>query len=107
MRRLRPPGHLAKTSRDLWRALVNDYRIDDAGGLAILTSGCEALDRATEARKQIDADGMTIVDRFGVKKGHPLLAAERDARSGFLQAMRALNLDLEPLRDGPGRPPGR
>jgi hypothetical protein len=46
-------------------------------------------------------------DRFDVMKPHPLLAAERDARSQFLQGLKSLNLDLEPLRDRPGRPPGK
>ena len=29
----------------------------------------------------------------------------RDAESRAAAALKALNLDLEPLRDGPGRPP--
>ncbi len=47
---------------------------------------------------------MTI-DRFVQRKPHPLLAAERDARAQMLAALKALNLDLEPLKDR-GRPPG-
>jgi hypothetical protein len=48
-----------------------------------------------------------VVDRYGRTKAHPLIAVERDARAALHRAMRELNLDLEPLRPGPGRPPGR
>jgi len=50
---------------------------------------------------------MTLSDRWGQLKINPLCAVERDARAQFMAAMKALNLDLEPLRDKPGRPPGR
>jgi hypothetical protein len=46
-------------------------------------------------------------DRFGAPKPHPLLPIERDSRAAFLAGMKALQLDLEPLRDHPGRPGGR
>ena len=45
-------------------------------------------------------------DRFGQVKSHPLLSVERDSRAQYLAALKALNLDLEPLRDKPGRPGG-
>lgn len=101
------PGHLSKESKRLWKKLISEYDIQDAGGLAILKAGLEALDRATAAREAIDKDGLTIVDRWGVPKPHPLLPAERDARAAWMHALKNLNLDLEPLRDRGGRQPGR
>lgn len=59
------------------------------------------------AQEAIRAEGMTVLDRFGQRKAHPLLPAERDARAQMLAALRALNLDVEPLQDRPGRPAGR
>jgi hypothetical protein len=50
---------------------------------------------------------MMFNDRFGAPKPHPLLPIERDSRQAFLAGMKALNLDLEPLRDRPGRPSER
>jgi hypothetical protein len=41
-----------------------------------------------------DADGEAVTDRFGQIRQHPLIPAERDAKSSFLSAMRSLNLDL-------------
>jgi hypothetical protein len=59
------------------------------------------------AQKQIKTDGETYRDRFGQIRAHPLLPVERDARAQYLAGLRALNLDVEPLRDRPGRPGGR
>lgn len=100
------PGHLSKEAKLIWKELTTEYGIDDAGGLAILKTGLEAYDRATGARLAIDKEGLTITDRFGTPRPHPLLACERDARAQWLAALKAMNLDIEPLRDGPGRPPG-
>jgi hypothetical protein len=36
-----------------------------------------------------------------------LLPVERDSRAQWLAALKALNLDLEPLHDKPGRPGGK
>lgn len=103
-----PPKHLSLKAKRLWKALLVEWpSIGDVAGLAILATGLEAFDRATGAREGIDRDGLTITDRFGVQKPHPLLACERDARAQWLAALKALNLDIEPLRDRPGRPPGR
>ena len=97
--------HLTEESKELWRIFTEEYGIDDSGGREILKTGLEARDRASGARKAIDAEGMTILDRFGCRKPHPLLAAERDSRAQYLAALRALNLDLEPVKPV-GRPPG-
>ena len=48
-----------------------------------------------------------IKDRFGQKREHPLLAAIRGLEALKRQALKSLNLDIEPLRDKPGRPGGR
>ena len=109
----RAPGHLTKESKRLWRDLLEEYSINDAAGLRILRTALEANDRAQAARETIDGkdgkkgEGMQVKDRFGCKKPHPLLTVERDARAGFLAGLKALNLDLEPLRDGRGRPGGK
>jgi phage terminase small subunit len=100
-----PPKHLSRSSKQLWRDLTTEYSLDDAAGLRILRSALESLDRAEAAREAIARDGLLIKDRWGQDKVNPLCAVERDARSSFLHAMKALSLDLEPLRSGPGRPP--
>lgn len=103
----RAPGHLSAEAKKIWKSLLDEYGITDAAGLKILQSSLEAYDRAQFARKAIDMDGMTTLDKAGQVKAHPLLACERDSRAAFLAGLKALNLDLELLRDRPGRPGGR
>ncbi len=100
----RPPARLSAEGRKLWRDIVAEYAIGDPAGLAILGSTCEALDRMRDAQKEIKRDGSTTLDRFGQRKVHPAVLIERDSRAAVLAGLKALNLDLEPLRDRLGRP---
>ena len=102
-----PPEHLSQEARAFFKSISEDYLITDAAGLKILTVACEAYDRAQAARAKIDEDGLTVTDKFNQIKPHPLLSNERDSRAAFLAGLKALNLDIEPLQNGPGRPPGR
>src|SRR5688572_1775028 len=105
-RRPQPPRALSTEARRRWRELVAEYGIQDAAGLQVLTTYAEAFDRMRSAQVRIDKEGATFTDRFGQPRPHPLLAAERDARAQMLAALKLLNLDVEPLRDRPGRPGG-
>ena len=100
------PAHLSQEARRIFKDLSADYGIEDCAGLRILRVACEAFDRAQAARRTIDEDGMTVIDKAGQLKPHPLLPIERDNRAAFLAGLKALNLDLEPVK-GIGRPPGR
>jgi len=104
---IRPPGHLTKESKRIWKDLLNEYGIEDVAGLKILRVALESFDRAQAAREAIDKDGMTVIDKNLQLKPHPLLPIERDSRAAFLAGIKALSLDLEPLRDKPGRPGGK
>jgi phage terminase small subunit len=99
----KPPGHLKAGGRRLWTDIVTQYRIADGAGLALVTTAAEALDRIREAQAAIRKHGALVADRYGGVKQNPACFLERDARAGMLSALRALNLDLEPLRDR-GRP---
>ena len=99
-----PPSTLSEAAATLWRQLQTEYQISDKGGLIILTAACESYDRMREASIIVEREGMTIKDRFGQDKVHPAFIAERDSRAAMLQALKMLNLDLEPLK-AVGRPP--
>lgn len=101
------PKGLSAPALAFWRGVQADYNIADSAGLALLEVAARAWDRFEGARKVLDAEGPVIKDRWGQSKPHPAANVERDARAGFLAALRALNLDLEPLKNGPGRPGGR
>jgi phage terminase small subunit len=101
-----PPRHLSKASKAWWRQIVSDFELADWQH-RILTSAGEAFDRATQAREQVDAEGLTVADRFGQRRPHPLLAVERDSRTAFLRATRELALEVDGPVSSPvsARPP--
>ena len=98
------PDHLRDPGRAFYTSVAGEYGINDAAGVALLMTAAECVDRMRAAQASIAEHGELVIDRYGAPKLNPACALEKDARSGFLAAMRALNLDLEPLRDGPGRP---
>jgi P27 family predicted phage terminase small subunit len=106
MRIKKAPDHLSKEAKEMWEGVLTEYKIEDVAGLKILQASLEAWDRAQASREVIDLEGMQVKDRFKQMKAHPLITVERDARSQFLQGLKALNLDLEPIKNI-GRPPGR
>ena len=99
----KPPKDLAESGRRLWAAVVDSFVLE-AYHLDVLEQCCRALDRAEACRVQIEAEGVTVVDRFGQTKPHPLLPAERDARSAFRMLYREMKLDEDEPRPM-GRPP--
>ena len=104
----KPPKHLKADGRNLWRKLVAEYAIDDAEGITLLTMACEAWDRAKQAASEIELHGLLITNpSTGAVKSNPAATIERDARTSMLHALKALGLESEPKRQGPGRPPGR
>jgi len=96
---LKPPRHLKAAGKTLWNDIVHQYRIADGAGLALVTTAAEALDRMREAQAAIRQHGALVADRYGGVKQNPACFLERDARAGMLSALRALNLELDPLRD--------
>ena len=100
-----PPAYLGATGADLWREIVKVYVFDDRGAYETLAQACSAADRAEACRVQINNDGELIRTKSGVRD-HPLIKHELAARAFVVRTLARLGLDLEPVRDGPGRPPG-
>jgi hypothetical protein len=98
-----PPRRLAEPGRSLWKRVTAEYKIDDAGGVEILTLACESLDRAEALHAQIERDGPVIVTRNGVKD-HPALKHELSNRAFVARSLSRLGLNFEPTRPI-GRPP--
>lgn len=101
-----PPRGLSAEARKLWKDILREYSITDPAGLSILRAGLESFDRASTAKRLLDVEGAVVRDRWGQSKVHPAAGVDRDSRAAWLSALKQLNLDLEPLRDGPGRPGG-
>ena len=101
-----PPKDLSRAAKAWYRRLMHEFAIEDEAGRLLLLTAMQAFDRAEDARDLLRKDGITTTDRWGQVKSHPATIIERDSRSGMLAALKSLNLDIEPLRDRLGRPPG-
>jgi phage terminase small subunit len=96
---LLPPAHLGEAGTRLWSDIVRQYRIGDGAGLVLVTTAAECLDRMRQAQEAIREHGLLLADRYGGKRQNPACVVERAARDGMINALKALNLNLEPLRD--------
>lgn len=103
---MKSPSKLSADAQTWWDKIKLEYGIRDQAGLLLLQCALEAFDRMRQAQATIEEHGICIVDRYNQLKSNPACAVERDSRSQMMQALKLLNLDLEPLRDGQGRPPG-
>ena len=91
---LQAPRHLSPASRKLFRQLAGDYELDrEPHALETLRLACEALDRCSEAREVLAAEGVIVRDRFGQVRAHPAVAIERDSRLAVLRGFRELALE--------------
>jgi P27 family predicted phage terminase small subunit len=99
----KPPATLGQPGRALWRSVMQQYDIIDAGGVAILQQACAAADRAAECAEIIAKDGPVIRTKHG-PKDHPLLRHELASRALVCRLLARLGLDVEPIRAGVGRP---
>jgi hypothetical protein len=91
---LQPPRLLGKAGLRLWRAVVGEYDLADAGGVELLCLACQALDRAEACRVQIDRDGEMVRTKTGARE-HCLLKAELANRAYVSRAISRLGIDGE------------
>lgn len=101
------PPDLSAAAKEWWTKLTAEYQLEDAAGLLLLETALQAFDRMHQARELITKHGAVTLDRFDQLRPNPATTIERDSRAAMLGALKALNLDIEPLHDGAGRPPGK
>src|SRR5262245_48110765 len=99
------PRGLSAAARKWWARINETYILDD-GSRLILESAMQSLDRWQEAKKLVDEEGLVVRDRFNQPKPHPATLTERDSKALMVRSLKSLGLDLEPLHDRAGRPPG-
>jgi phage terminase small subunit len=102
----KPPRGLSRAARDLWTSLQQTYAITDPGGLLLLELAAKSFDDWTAARKLLEAEGLTMVGRQGSRKVHPPARIVETSHRAMMSSLRALHLDVEPLK-AIGRPPGK
>ena len=96
--RVTPPKHLSAEAQDWWSQLMGRYGFDSPAQLLTLQTALEAFDRMRQSQQIIARDGATVTDRFDQVKSHPQLTVERDSRSGMMQSLKALDIDLSLIR---------
>ena len=98
---MKPLSHKAKRLR---RSILEQFEFSDDASLAVLDTAMRALDLMHAAQAQVDREGLTVRGDRGGTKAHPSLTTLRDARSSFLQCLKALRLDPEQASNPVGRP---
>ncbi len=90
---IEPPAHLSDRSKALWHEVVPRTAASPER-LAVIQVALETLDRADQAREQLDREGLTFAtETTGAVHVHPLVKVERDARSSFVRVWTSIGLD--------------
>lgn len=95
--------HLKPATRR-WVRDVNSRWVLESHHRRILLHAAEAWDRGEEARRVVDREGQTYLDRFNQPKLRPEVLVERDMKTLFAKLVRELDLDLEAPKEL-SRPP--
>jgi hypothetical protein len=78
----------------VWREVQAGWALDPAS-LELLRCAVEALQRADECARQVNAEGSTFRDRWGQVRPHPAALLERDHRGQAARHLQALGVSLE------------
>ncbi len=92
------PAHLSKAGAAFFVEMSTEYQLDGAG-LKVLCRAAECLDRLKEAQSSIKSHG-AVVSFKGKLSTNPACRLEKEARDGFLSAMRVLSLGRQKRRVG-------
>lgn len=86
------PKAWATDARQLWK-WVHEQFVLDVHHTCLLRRCCEMLSRASQAAAIVEKDGLSVPDRYGCPKPHPMLEAERAATNSARLLLRELALD--------------
>ena len=100
----KPPANLGSAGATLWRSIMAEYDISDAGGQALLEQAALAYDRAERLRVEIDRDGEIVRGRTGMRE-HPGLKIELASRRFVCRTLQRLGINLEVVRPASGQRP--
>jgi hypothetical protein len=78
----------------VWREVQAGWSLDPAS-LELLRCAVEALQRADECARQVNAEGSTFRDRWGQVRPHPAALLERDHRAQAARHLQVLGVSLE------------
>ncbi len=98
-----PPRPLGEHGTSLWRRITETYSFVDEGSLELLTTACQALDRAEELGAEIASAGVVIMGRTGPRE-NPAIKGELANRAFVARCLSKLGLLYEPIRQPGGQP---
>jgi P27 family predicted phage terminase small subunit len=76
--------------KKFWRTYLKDFsfEVDEKEMLKI---ACHSYNRMLEAKKLLDAEGLTFTMPSGAVRKHPASDVEKHSRAALLQALKVLN----------------
>jgi phage terminase small subunit len=86
---------LSPESRAWTRGILKSFVLESHHEKLLLTCG-QALDRIARARELVRKEGEVYSDNHGVRRPHPAVKMENDAKILFARCLRELDLDGEP-----------
>lgn len=98
--KVKPPKHLSSESKKLFQWVIDSFFLEPHH-IRLLALMCEADDRATQARKDVEKNGLTFTDRYGQIKMNPSVQIERDSKVIFARLLRELSLSETPDESRP------
>src|SRR5262245_4446725 len=91
----------------LWSRIRDEYDVDDAAGIELLTLACESLDRAAAIGELIDHAGEgSVHSETGIVRSNPMVKDELACRAFVSKCIERLGLNSEIPRATGGRPAG-
>ena len=101
---------LGPEGKRFYKQVKAGYQIDEAE-TTVLLHACRCLDRAAEAGKILERDGVIVQGETTPHK-HPAFGVETEAKRQFLGFLKGLGIGEEPPADTRrpgvgGRPPGQ
>jgi hypothetical protein len=101
----RPPRTLGAPGASLWARIVEEYQVNDAGGIELLCLACETLDRVQALRELIDSEGEVVRTKNGLRD-HPALRHELAGRAFISKCLSRMGVNVEATSRPVGRPAG-
>ena len=93
------PHHLSPEAQALWRKLHRTYSFELPASVLLLTTLAESWDRAKSCRDALVSQPLTITDKHGGVRVHPLVVEERQCREQVARLARVLRIHTESESD--------
>ena len=89
------PSGLSERSLTLWRAVV-PKTVASPGGLIMVEQALRALDRADQAARAVEIEGLTsVTPATGAIHVHPAVKVERENRALFARLWSQMRLEVD------------